>query len=104
MGSTFDIGDLRRVASTFTDTGGSAADPTNVKLHIETTSTGVQTFTRTGATTGTVDSVVRVSAGTYYYDWTVTTSGIHEWRWTSTGSGADSQESWFNVRRRRVTT
>jgi len=104
MGTTFDIGDVIRVASTFTDTGGVKQDPTQVTYNTADPAGTVSTFTRVGATTGTVDSIVRGSSGAFYYDWLATSSGVHTYKVTSTGSYAGAGQGWFNVRRSRMTT
>ncbi len=105
MPSTYDIGDLVRAIGTFTDTGAAVGDPTTVNFLIDTpTSTAPTSYTRTGATTGTVDSITRESAGVFYVDFTATGKGLYEWRYTSTGTLAASGESWASIRPQRVTT
>ena len=105
MPTTADIGDVIRAIGTFTDTGGTVGDPTTVSFLLDTpTSTAPTTFTRTGATTGEVDSITRESAGVFYHDFTTTGRGLYEWRFTSTGTLAASGESWVSIRPRRVTT
>lgn len=103
--STHDIGDIVRVTGTFTDTGGTAADPTSVHFLYDTpTSTAPTTATRTDTGLNTVDSITRASTGVYYFDITTTGRGLYETRFTSTGVIGASVESWFSVRPRRVTT
>ena len=108
MPSTYDIGDGLRAIGTFTDTGGGVGDPGNVTFGYTTPdSTALSTansFTRTGVTTGTVDSITRESSGVFYVEITATGNGLYEWRFTSTGALAASGESWASVRPRRVTT
>ena len=105
MASTYDIGDVVRVAGTFTDTGGTVGDPTTVHFLYDTpTSTAPTTATRTSTALGLVTGIGRASTGIYYYDITTTGKGLYETRFTSTGSLAASGESWFSVRPRRVTT
>lgn len=105
MPSTYDIGDIVRIGGTFTDTGGTNADPTNINFLYDTpTSTAPSTATRTSTGIDTVDGITRVSTGVYYFDITTTGRGLYETRFTSSGVIAASVESWFSVRPRRVTT
>ena len=105
MPSTHDIGDIVRITGTFTDTGGTNADPTTVHFLYDTpTSTAPTTATRTSTSTGAVGGITRASTGVYYVDITSTGQGLYETRFTSTGVIGASVESWFSVRPRRVTT
>ena len=105
MASTYDIGDVVRVAGTFTDTGSVVGDPTTVNFLFDTpTSTAPTTATRTSTALGLVGTIGRASTGVYYYDITSTGRGLYETRFTSTGTLAASGESWFSIRPRRVTT
>lgn len=105
MPSTYDEGDIIRMTGTFTDTGDNVGDPTTVNFLYDTpTSTAPTIHTRTGATTGTVDSITRASLGVFYVDITATGRGLYEGRYTSTGTLTASGESWFSVRSQRVST
>ena len=105
MASTHDIGDIVRITGTFTDPGGTNADPTTVQFLYDTpTSTAPTTATRTSTSTGAVGGITRASTGVYYVDITSTGRGLYEARFTSTGVIGASVESWFSVRPRRVTT
>lgn len=105
MGSTYDIGDIVRVAGTFTDTGGTVADPTTVQFLYDTpTSTAATGYTRTSTSTGVVNSIYRDSTGVYHAYVTCTGQGLYETRFTSTGAVTASGEGWFSVRSRRVST
>lgn len=98
MASTFDIGDVVRVRATFTQDD-VAIDPTTVTLVVlEADGTTSTTYTYAGST------VTRSSVGVYYVDVTVGSSDQGTWytRWTTTGTGACSEESWFEVKPRRV--
>ena len=103
MGSTYDIGDIVRIAGAFTDTGGNAADPTSVYFAYDTpTSTAATTAGRSSTSTGSVNSIYKVTTGSYYYEITTTGQGLYEARFTSTGQITASGETWFSVRPRRV--
>lgn len=105
MGSTYDIGDVVRITGTFTDTGGLLGDPSSVHFLFDTpSSTGPNAFSRTSTELGNVGGIVRLSTGVYYYDVASTGRGLYETRFTSTGTLAASGESWFSVRRQRVST
>ena len=105
MPSTYDIADIVRITGTFTDTGGTNADPTNIAFLYDTpTSTAPSTATRTSTGIDTVNGITRVSTGVYYFDITTTGRGLYETRFTSSGVISASVESWFSVRPRRVTT
>jgi hypothetical protein len=104
MSNYYDIGDIIRCSSTFTDTGAVKQDPTTVKF-VYTTPAGVDTvFSRTGATTGTVDSVTRASSGTFYSDVAATASGAYWYRFSSTGNITAMDEATFRVRHRYTST
>ena len=105
MPSTYDIGDTIRLTGTFTDTGGTNADPTNINFLYDTpTSTAPSTATRTSTGINTVDGITKVSAGVYHFDLQSTGKGLYETRFTSSDVIEASVESWFSVRPRRVTT
>ena len=48
--------------------------------------------------------IVKASTGVFYIDVFTTSSGTYEYRWTSTGNVAQTDEAWFFVRPRRVVT
>lgn len=111
MATTFDIGDVIRVKATFTTSTGSTtpADPTSVNFAYDTpTSTAPTTDTIVPPSTIGGASLIHTdttgSTGQFYVDITATGKGLYEYRWTSTGTLATSEESWFSVRGRRVTT
>ena len=104
MPSTFDQGDLVRVTNTFTDTGGTPADPTTVYFHYENPSLVTSTFTRTSTALGVVGGIRKMSVGVYVYDIPATGRGLYETRFFSTGAITAASESWFSVRPLRVST
>jgi hypothetical protein len=104
MPANYDIGDVVRCSSTFTDTGGVKQDPTTVDF-VYTTPAGVDTVnTRTGATPGEVDSITRASSGTFFRDVTCTATGPYWYRFSSTGTITTSAEWNFRVRTLRTST
>ncbi len=105
MPTTYAIGHLVTVTGTFTDTGGTVGDPTTVNfLYDSPTSTAPTTFTRTSTSTGAVGSITKLSTGVYTAQIESTGRGKYEYRFTSTGVLTASEESWFSVSPRRVTT
>ncbi len=95
MASTYDIGDYVRISSTFTQ-GGTVLDPTTVTLVLRAPDATSTTYTYAGAT------IIRESQGVYHVDVSVTAAGTYRYRWTTTGTGASSEEGWYQVRSRRV--
>lgn len=93
MANVFDIGDLVRASAAFTDSAGTAIDPTAVYLKYVTPA-GVTTT----LTYGVDVALVRDSAGNYHADISATDDGDWHYRWYSTGSGQASEEHWFRVR------
>ena len=105
MASTYDIGDVITVTGVFTDTGGVPGDPTTVNFLYETpTSIAPTTASRPGATTGEVNGITRASSGTFTFEIDATGQGLYRTRFTSTGSLQASEEGWFSVRPRYVST
>lgn len=93
MANVFDIGDLVRASAAFSDSAGTAIDPTAVYLKYVTPA-GVTTT----LTYGVDVELVRDSAGNYHADISATDDGAWHYRWYSTGSGQASEEHWFRVR------
>ncbi len=105
MSNYYDQGDITRISSTFTDTGGSKADPGGVTF-VFTTPDGIDTVnTRTATSTGLSDSIYRVSTGVYYRDITIgSSSGRYIYRFSSTGNITAMDEGFFRVRKKYSTT
>ena len=107
MASTFDIGDVVREHGKFS-TSTAAADLGNFK------DPGLVTFKQLNPDGGTVSDtiatgttsstgvLVRLDTGEFYVDITTTGAGLYQWRYTSTGAVATSEEDWFIARSRRV--
>lgn len=89
----FDIGDLARLQATFTNTAGTAINPTGVSFVIVDGAGDLTTYVY-----DTDPEVVRSATGVYYVDWPVETNGIHKWKFVSTGSGAAAQSGQFVAR------
>lgn len=94
MASTYDKGDLVRLQGVFTSSTGGLINPTSVKLFVEDPAGTVTTYA----------SLTHETDGYYYRDILVASSGLWEYRFTSTGTGQASQEAYFIVRAQRVST
>ncbi len=105
MPNYYDVGDVVRTSSTFTDTGGVKADPTTVH-YVLTTPDGTDIEnTRTSTDTGPIDTINRVSTGVYFRDITIgTSSGPYWYRFSSTGVITSAAEANFRVRRQYTAT
>ena len=105
MSNAYDSGDVVRMSSTFTDTGGVKADPTTVTF-VYTTPDGTDTVnTRTSTSTGAVDSINRLSTGVYFLDAVIgSSSGPYWYRYSSTGVITAMDEATFRVRHKYSAT
>jgi hypothetical protein len=94
MASTYDIGDMVRISGAFSQ-GGTPIDPGAVTLKVELPDGTPTTYTYPATMT-------KDSTGNYHVDISITQQGTYQYRWTSTGGGAASEENWFQVRTRKV--
>lgn len=95
--NSYDVGDYVRISNAFTTlVTGAAIDPTTVSLVVRAPDGTSTTYTYAGAT------VTKDSTGSYHADIPATMAGLWRYRWTSTGTGAASEESVFEVIPRRV--
>jgi hypothetical protein len=92
----YDIGDLVRLSASFTNSVGSAVDPTTVAVKYK--APGAATVTKTYA----LAEVTKDSTGHYHYDVSVTVEGHWYYRWESTGTGQAAAEDVFYVNPTRV--
>ena len=91
--STYDKGDLVRVTGTFTDSAGSATDPSVVICQY------VDPSGNTVSKTYITDAeVVKDSTGVYHLDIDADEVGSWHYRWYATGTGQSAGENSFNVR------
>ena len=93
----YDIQDMVQLTGLFTDiTGTIPTDPTTVTCYVETPDGNVQEFTYAGG------AVIRASAGNYYYDFQISQSGIHNYRFTGTGTCIAGKEQSFSVQPSKI--
>ena len=92
MLGSFDYGDLVRCTGTYTDSAGTALDPTVV---------GMQYKNPSGTVTSLVyltdAALVRSSTGIYYVDINANATGKWRVRWYSTGTGQAAEQEEFYV-------
>ena len=91
--TAYDVGDLRRLQTTFKDAAGTATDPTGVTFRMRAPD-GVET-----AYVYLTDAqVVKSATGIYYVDWTFTKTGRHFLRWEATGGVVTAEHAEFWAR------
>jgi uncharacterized protein YfaS (alpha-2-macroglobulin family) len=91
MPNYYHQGDVARLSAAFADEGGTAADPDDVILKVETPD-GTET-------TYTIGDLVKDSTGAYHYDLPVDDPGRHWYRFEGTGIVQAASEAEFSVRR-----
>lgn len=93
--NTYDIGDVVRITSQFAQSA-VAIDPGTVTLRVLGPSGTVTNYSYAAA------EITKDATGSYHVDMPITVAGTYRYRWTSTGTGAASEEGFFQVRTRRV--
>ena len=93
---TWDRGETIRINNTYTDSDDVVFDPTTIELKIyDPTGTLIETLTYAAG------DITRVSAGIYYYDYTVAADALIGWyinKWTGITSGfSDVSKTQFRV-------
>ena len=91
---SYDIGDVRRLAVTFTNLSGANADPTGVSFSIRKPDGTVTAYVY-----GTDAELVKSATGIYYVDFAVTLSGRHVYRFVGTGAVSTAENGEFYARR-----
>ena len=92
MANEYDIGDTVRLTGTFTDTGGSPADPTTVTIWVKAPTSTVQVYV--SGTTGMANPAV----GTFHSDYVPPSSGVFSYRIFSTGTIVTAEDGLFRVK------
>lgn len=93
MARTYDLDSLIRVTATWSDTAGSAIDPTTVTLYIKSPASTLTTLVY-----GVDTDLVKDTTGVYHADINVTESGKYYYRFKGTGAAQASSEYWFSVK------
>lgn len=81
--------------SGFKNAAGALADPTTVNLKWRVAGGATTTWTRPAA--GPDTQIVKDSTGVYHADITVTTPGLHYFRWEGVGAVTAAEEGTFSV-------
>lgn len=92
MINVYQKGDLRRIGGKFTDSAGTAADPTAVSLKYIRPSGIIVTLVY-----GIDVAVIRESVGIYYVDIDLTESGTWYYRLAGTGVVQEAENGQFSV-------
>lgn len=93
----YDIQDIAQLKASFTDiTGLIPTDPTAVTCYVKTPDGNVQDFTYSSG------AVQKVSTGVYTYNFQITQSGIHAYRFTGTGTCIAGTEQSFSVQSSKI--
>ena len=88
--SGMDIGDLARVSVVIKNSSGTYTDPTTLQVTIkQPDGTELQADLVAGLT--------KTGTGKYYYEFPITQSGTHYYRWVSTGNATGATEGEFEV-------
>lgn len=95
--NTYDIGDVVRCQATFTNSAGTALDPTGLTFKFKTPAGVVTTYTY-----GVDGQLLRTTTGVYYVDLNVTIDGIWHYRFDGTGSGQGASENRFYARESNI--
>lgn len=93
MANKYDLGDLVRVSVAFTNSAGTAIDPTAVLCQYKSPA-----GTTTALTYGTDVALVKDSTGNYHVDIDCDEEGTWDCRYYSTGTGQAAAETSFRVR------
>lgn len=92
--TAYDIGDLRRLSVSFTDSAGVAGDPDAVTFTMRSPDGVVTTYVY-----GTDDELARSAVGAYYVDWAITKAGRHAYRFAGAGTLTAAEADEFYARR-----
>lgn len=90
--NSYDQKDLIRCSATFTDSGGTAVDPTTVIFKFKTPAAAITTYTY-----GVDSELVKDDTGLYHVDVDANASGTWYYRFESTGTGQAADEAQFEI-------
>lgn len=95
----YDVGDVVRLATTFTNSAGTGVDPSSITFQHRQWLADPTSFTTIVYGVG---SITRVTTGEYYHDFAVSSVGELRYRWNGFGANAAAVEGRFMVRIRYV--
>lgn len=99
MPNEYSVGTLVRVTGTFTDTDGTAQDPTALTVYYKDPSANITELVYLTDT-----DVVKDATGIYHVDIDIDESGKWFYRFKGTGSAQAADEYWFTVERLNIST
>jgi hypothetical protein len=91
----FDIGDTRYLIATFTDSAGSASDPTEITFTLRKPDGTSISY----AYSDSPSLITKTATGVYRVDFAITLPGRHVFRWAGTGASAVVEAGEFYARR-----
>ena len=91
----YDRGDVVRSTATFTNTAGTATDPTTITARLRLPDTN--SADATAYVYGTDAEVVKSATGVYYMDVTCSRAGTYYVRWEGTGAVVQAEEDTWDV-------
>jgi MarR-like DNA-binding transcriptional regulator SgrR of sgrS sRNA len=95
--AAYDIGDTRRLQTTFKGIDGVNADPTTVTFELQKPDGTLTTYIYL-----TDAELVKSTTGIYYVDWPFTVSGRHKVHWNGTGAVATAEPTEIHIRRKEA--
>lgn len=96
--NVYDMGDLVRISSgTFTNSGGTAVDPTTITMRLRNPAGSVITYV-----SGGTPAPSQAATGSYFVDVTLTMPGRWHYRWEGVGDAVAAAEGSLEVQRSRV--
>ena len=96
--ATYDIGDIIRVSASFKNSASTLIDPTSASVIYKNPS-----GSSTSLVYGTDAVLEKDATGIYHADVTINQAGRWFIRWSSSGTGQATEESYFDIRSRKVT-
>lgn len=93
----YDMGDLVRASTAFTNSGGTATDPSTVTVKYRVGAGVVTTYVY-----GTDAEVEKDSTGNYHVDILANISGVYHVRWEGTGTVTAADEDTWIIKKSRI--
>lgn len=97
MTNAYDVGDMRRLSVTFTDSTGASADPTGITFRVRAPDGVVTAYVY-----GTDVELARTAAGAYYVDYLLAKPGRYSYRFEGTGAIKTAEGADIYARRKEA--
>lgn len=94
MTESYDIGDMQTLSIAFTDSAGTATDPTGITFKMR-----EPDGTETNYVHGTDAQLVKDSVGNYHVDWLFSQSGRHVFKFSGTGAINTAEQQEIYIRK-----